>query len=276
MRHGYLLGASGNTVESLRRLRQSIAVLEPLASGGEAAASEELATAYSRLGEVLEGGNAVPGVVPDLPEALHMHRQALALDRALLASEPTSVARRRSVVADHFNIGQVTDRSSDREGALDEYRLALPIIESLSAEDPANAQARSDEASVRQRIGTILARQGDAQGALPHLERALRLLEELSAKDPSNLFTRSQIAETHIAFGFARAAQGAEQSRRSDERRELYREAKDHFEKGLAFWTEARERGVTTGAESEKPEELAREIAACDRALAALSPPIGR
>ena len=272
-KYGNLLGGSGKTVESLELLRRAIALLEPVAALAEAKAEarEELSTAYSRLGEMLADGNAVPGVVPDLPAALAMHRKALELDDALLSAEPRSVTRRRNVAIDLVFTGQVTERLADPATALAQYRLALPIIESLSAEDPANLQARSDRASVCQRIGTLMATHEDPREAAQILERALQLLEDVARKDPSSLLTRARVADTHAGLGYAHAAMGAETTLRLDERVKQYRLAKDHFVQGLTFWTEARELGATTGEESARPELLTRQIAACDRALAALA-----
>lgn len=270
-RHGYLLGASGNTVESLERLRRAIAVLEPLAAPSESEAREELSTAYSRLGEILENGNAVPGVVPDIPAALLVYRKSLALDEALMGAEPTSVRRRRNVVVDHVSIGQASERSGDAGSALEQYRLALPLVESLAAEDPANMQARSDHAAVCQRMGSLMAQHGDPRGATPLLERALQLLEDVASKDPSSMITRALVANTHTGLGYAHAALGAETGLGTAARIAHYREAKDHFGQGLAFWTEAVKRGLTTGEENTIPEKLALQIAASERALASLA-----
>jgi tetratricopeptide (TPR) repeat protein len=270
-KHGYLLGASGQTGASLERLQRAIALLEPVAATGDIEARTELSTAYGQLGEILEGGEPVPGVVPDIPAALRMHHQALALDEALLGAEPTSARRRRNVVVDHVNIGQVSDRAGDLPATLEHYRLALPIVEGLAAEDPANVQARSDQAFLCQRIGTILAQHGEPEDAVTLLERALRLLDDVSSKDPASLVTRALVANTHTGFGYAQAAFAAETTRPRADRVDRYGEAKEHFRQALAFWTEARERGVTTGEENAFPEKLAGQIADCDRALATLA-----
>ncbi len=199
-----------------------------------------------------------------------MYRKSLTLDEGLLRAEPTSVRRRRNVVVSHVSIGQASERSADSSGALEQYRLALPLVESLSAEDPANMQARSDLASVYQRIGTLMAQHGDPRGAAPLLERALQLLEDVESKDPSSLITRALVANTHTGLGYVHAALGAEAKLGVDERIDHYREAKDHFGQGLAFWTEARDRGLTTGEESSLPDQIARQVANCEQASASL------
>jgi tetratricopeptide (TPR) repeat protein len=200
-----------------------------------------------------------------------LYHKALALDETLLRLEPASVSRRRNLVVDHVQIGQATERAADPAGALEHYRQALPIIESLSAEDPANMQARSDLASVCQRIGTLLVRGGDPRGAAPFLERSLRLLADVTQKDPASVLTRARVSDTNNGLGHVHAALGAEETLGRDERAGHYRKAKNYFAKSLAFWTEAVERGLATGEENAKPEMLAREIAACDRAIAALA-----
>jgi tetratricopeptide (TPR) repeat protein len=270
-KHGFMLGAAGKTVESLARLRQAIAVLEPLAAAGDSEAKAQLSTAYSDLADILVGGQAVAGVVPDLAAALRAERRALALSEALWSGEPSSPAKRRNVMVDRLKIGERAARAADLATALEQFRGALPLVEAMSREDPANVQAQSDEAFVCQRIGTVMARSGDPLGGAELLRRALAKLADVLRKDPASLMTRARIADSHTGLGYAHAALGAESTLLRAERAEHYRMAMDHFGEGRAFWKEMRDSGRTAGEEAAIPDKLAAQIANCERALGRLA-----
>ena len=97
-----------------------------------------------------------------------------------------------------------------------------------------------------------------------------RILEPLLAADPKNLGTRARVADSRIGLGFAHAALGASPGLATAVRVSHWRDAKAHFHGGLVFWAEMRDQGIVPGAEGDRPDRLAREIAKCDAALARL------
>jgi hypothetical protein len=75
------------------------------------------------------------------------------------------------------------------------------------------------------------------------------------------------VADYNIGLGYAHAAQGSNPTVARDARLGHWREAKARFQTGHAFYTEMRDRGVTTGEETALPDVLTREISKCDVAL---------
>lgn len=266
---GYLLGASGRTVECLDRLRKAIALLELLEASGwnREQVQVQLALAYSYLAEVLDQGTPVPGLVPDLHASLEYFRKALALDESLARADPSNTVLRRRVSAGLLLLGNVSNRLGDQAAAADYYRRALDGLEKLAQADPANLQAQSDFAVACERLGTSLAQKGETEEAFRLLNRAAKLLEPVVARDSANLNARAHVADYNIGLGYAHAAKGSNPAVGRDARLGHWREAKARFQAGHAFYTEMRNRGVATGDEAAKPDVLAREIAKCDAAL---------
>jgi tetratricopeptide (TPR) repeat protein len=270
--YGYELGCSGKTVDGVERLRKAVGLLEPLqASSPEV--KLQLALAYSDLAELLERGAPVAGLVPDLATALEMRRKALALEDPVAQADPLNGFLQRRVLASHVQLGDAQAMRGDRQAAVVHYRRALVSTERLAAADPVNLQARSDLALVGTRLGTLLAEDGEAEEALRLVGRSATLLESVLAADPANVITRARVADSSIGLGHAHAALGSSEKLTAGARRTHWREAKVHFAAGAAFWTEMRERGVTTGVEAQKPELIAREIARCDERLGRLAGP---
>jgi hypothetical protein len=46
-----------------------------------------------------------------------------------------------------------------------------------------------------------------------------------------------------------------------------WRAAKDSYQKSLAIWQDMKSKGTLSGADANKPDEVAREIARCEQAL---------
>lgn len=271
--HGYLLGASGRTAESLERLKRALATLEPLQASGWNLhdVQLQLTLAYGYVAEVLSEGAPVAGLVPDLAAALEMYRRAQVIDERLAAENVLDTTLQRRTFVGHTHIGDVLSWSGDRTAALEQYRLALVQADRMSRADAANQQARSDFALASYRVGTLLAQQGETEEAFRLLYQSAKLLEALIAADSANLSTRSRVADCNVGLGYAHAMTAANPRLDRDTRLKHWREARARFQDGYAFWKEMRDRGSTTGVEAARPDELALEIAKCDLALRKLT-----
>jgi non-specific serine/threonine protein kinase/serine/threonine-protein kinase len=264
--YGYLLGPSGRWLESIEHLRKAIALLEPLPASH--AVQLQLQQTYTFLGDVLEEGAGVPGVLPDPKALLEMRRRALALAEPLAQADPLDSTFQRRVFSGFLNMGGVLTRMGDRRAAVDHYRRGLAHAARMSEADPINLNARRDLAYIGTLLGTVLAQDGDTTEALPLLERSAGLLQAVLAADPEGLGPRSVAAENDIGLGHAHLALASGGALTAGARRAHWREAKARFEAGAAFWAEMRDRGLSAGEERAKPDVIAREIARCDAALA--------
>jgi len=102
------------------------------------------------------------------------------------------------------------------------------------------------------------------------LRKALAVHESNLPRDPSNVMVRAQIADSAAGLGKVYSVFGSRGKSAADRTRN-WREARAWYQKAHDLWLGLRNQGATTGTEAAKPDELAREIARCEEALAKLS-----
>lgn len=250
----------GDYPAGIASCREAISLLEDLLhqDAGDKDSRTTLATAYSRLGIFLES-------LSRFPEALAAFQTAAAMREKLLAEDPTSAKNRRNAASSEINIGNVLAEMNDAQGALPHQRKALATFESLSAEDRGNMQLRQDRAGVLGNIGSLLTTTGDFDQARRSLQEALSLLLSLPAAN-SSVVIQFTVAKDQYRMGKALASQ-AEKTTDSVTRRERWREARSWFEKSLPTFIDLRDRKIATGPEATMPDEVAKEISKCDKAL---------
>jgi tetratricopeptide (TPR) repeat protein/predicted Ser/Thr protein kinase len=255
--YGQMLFVSGHTVDSMQQQQKAVAMLETLNASGwnQREVQNRLAVAYGYFASVLRLGKPVAGIVPNFKAALDMQRKALALDELFATAATADTGLQRQVMVDRMNLGENLLQLKDRRGALEQFRQGLASAEALAHADAANLQAQSDLAWVSSSLGQLLAQDGATKEAFGLLNRSQALMAPVVAADPANVNTRSKVAGYNEGFGHAHAARGE------------WRAAKSRFENAYVFWKEMRDKGVTTGADLERPEALALEIAKCETAL---------
>jgi non-specific serine/threonine protein kinase/serine/threonine-protein kinase len=271
--HGFMLYVSGRTVDSLERLREAVAILEELNAASSAGAEIQgrLAVTYDALASVLRLGKPVAGLVPDLKAALDMQRKANALEAALAATAASDTGLQRQLLVGIMNLGEILEQLGDRTAACDQYRQGVARSGQMAQADPANLQAQKDFAWASTRLGQLLARSGETDEAFVLLRRAGRTLVPVVAANPADVNTRSHAAGITEGLAHAHLALGSNRRLRRSTRLSHWREARAGFQDAYAFWTEMRDKGVTTGADLARPDALAREIAKCDAALGTLA-----
>ncbi len=249
---GQALAAGGHFAAGLEQVRKGLALLEALA-----AASPSDAEAQARVAVV---SDVMAGILVELSSdtapVLAALQRSLAISEKLSAAEPQNTRFRHDVAVSHNWLGDLLVRTGDPAGALASYRKAIAILESVSAADLSNETYRSHLAVIRTQAATIVAKTGDATQALRELHQAQAVLEPLGRADPSNQQIRGSLASVEAGLGHAQARRGH------------WREARQRFASSQRFWLEMRRRGSLAGAQAALPEELAREIARCDEALA--------
>jgi eukaryotic-like serine/threonine-protein kinase len=269
--HGYLLFVSGRTMDAVTRLREAVRLHEELATAHptDTEVRARLAVTYGYLSSVFCEGKPVEGVVPDLKTALELQRKVVAIDASLAAEAVSDRRLQRQAMIDGMALAQILERMGDRKAAREEYRLGLARTERLAEADAGNMQAQKDVGWAAMRMGTLLAKDGAPEEALMVLGRSARLLEPVLAADPNNVNTTSMLAGTTEGFAFAHAALGADPRLPLQSRLAHWREARSRFQEVYAFWKDLRAKGIAVAADAARPEQLAREIARCDAALAA-------
>ncbi|MDP9100034.1 MAG: tetratricopeptide repeat protein [Verrucomicrobiota bacterium] len=201
----------------------------------------------------------------DISAALENHHAALVISEALLASDPKSEGNKSDLALTLRQLGEAQAAAHDFRSALEDYRKALSIRQAILTGDASNARARNEISVIYADIGKALAASGDIDGAEAAYAQAVPLAEELSAHSPTNAKLRTQVALRYLEVG--RLRMQIAKAREINQRKKNWEEAKTWYQKSLAIWQDMNAKGTLSGADADKPDELAKEIATCAAAL---------
>src|SRR5262249_11458889 len=138
----------------------------------------------------------------------------------------------------------------------------------LAAADPKNQRFRLAVASALTRVGLVELKAGDPAAARDHYRQALSLYEAISRGDPANEEAREDVAAGLSAEAGAGAALAAAPKTVAAEKTEHWRQARSLYRASLDVWLDLKKRSVLRAANAGELEEVSKQIAACDRALA--------
>jgi len=102
-------------------------------------------------------------------------------------------------------------------------------------------------------------------GAIDSALEGIRIDEVLVAASPTNASARNTLALLDSQLGASHAALAAKAG--ASKQTEHWRAAKDADQKSLDIYQEMKSKGTLSGADANKPDELASELAKCDAAL---------
>jgi tetratricopeptide (TPR) repeat protein len=175
--------------------------LEKLLTGQTDARSRKaLAAGYFQLGELTDK-------IGSKPEALAVHRQALALRRELAAAEGADVETRLDVARSLRAEGILLYYTGDKTGAMrawEEQRDIAAALEAASATDAVRAVlAQSHNA-----IAALLIGMGKLAEALPVYEKALAIRQKLADANPAVAGYQSDLAMSHNNIGLVLSRTG--------------------------------------------------------------------
>jgi eukaryotic-like serine/threonine-protein kinase len=168
--------------------------LEKLLAGQTDAKSRRLlAAGYDQLGELTEK-------IGSQPEALAVHRQALAIRRALAAAAGANVETRLDVARSLWKVGKLLDATGDKSGAMAAFEEQRELSERLAQEDPSDA-VRAVLARSHSNIGRLLSETGKPGEALAAYEKALAIQQKLANANPAVNEFQIDLAANHNYFG---------------------------------------------------------------------------
>ena len=146
--------------------------LEKLLAGQTDARSRKaLAAAYSQLGDLIDN-------IGSKPEALAVHRKALALRRELAAVGGADVEARLEVARSLWALGYLLLRNGDTAEALPPFQEQCDLAAALEAESPTDA-VRVQLAVGYNGIGFVLQGMGKSAEALESFRKALAIYQKL-------------------------------------------------------------------------------------------------
>jgi serine/threonine protein kinase len=172
--------------------------LEKLLVGQTDARSRKaLAAGYFQLGELTEK-------IGSKPEALAVHRKALAVQRELAGLD---VETRLDVARSLLAVGQLLRGTGDNAGALAAFEEARDLAERLEAGDPTDA-VRSVLALSHYRIGSVLSKTGKPAEAMETYRKALAIRQKLADAYPAVTDFQSDLARSHMNISSLLGATG--------------------------------------------------------------------
>jgi tetratricopeptide (TPR) repeat protein len=201
----------------------------------------------------------------DVDKAHEHLRQAVALEELLMTQVPSrfpiNFADRLKALAD------LVRTKGDYVEAIKHYEGALRLMEPMVVQNPNDPLARRRLGVYLGHIGACRLKLGETEAAEESLRKMLQLREELRAADRESPTFQSDLAFAYCLMGDLSAQQA---SAAEAERLTHWREARGWYQKGLELFQNLRQRGLLSGGPAAKPEEVIREIAKCDAALAQL------
>lgn len=150
------------------------------------------------------------------------------------------------------------------------YLKGQRICEELSAADPKDVQARGDVASGYSDIGDMLLKQRKVTEALESYRKAVAIAEELRKIDSTDEDLHTFLAICYSSPGKTYAMLASDEKTPSTSRIKFWSEARMWFRRSLDVWLDMRQGGTLRRLDAGKPDEISREIARCDAALAKL------
>jgi serine/threonine protein kinase len=259
---GITMGEMGENAAGLDYQNKALALCQSLlnADATNAQAQNDIADVYQEIGNTMVRLGR-PG------EALINFRKSIQSYEAVAKADPTDKNARRQVYATYRYLGDGLSEAGDTIGALENYRKALAVFQELSTADPSNAETQYDIALSYRKIGEVLARIGDQKAALDNFREAAPIFEVLAKRSPTNTKTRGGVALTYFDLGNGHAKLASSAKSANSPWIEHWQEARKWDQKSLDIWQDLRNHGTLTKADTDKPDEVAREIAKCDAGL---------
>ncbi|MEY2512176.1 MAG: eukaryotic-like serine/threonine-protein kinase [Verrucomicrobiota bacterium] len=263
--HRYLavaLQENGQLEEALASQRVTLKIAEELAGADSknTQAQRTLAVSSSAVGNLLAKRGDIAG-------ALEHYQKGTSILEGLFSANPSNAQVRRDLLIAYLGFGDTQFLAENPSAAMANYLKAKPLAEDLAAADAQNIQARSDLAALNMSLSAWKRQNGDPLSALEHCRRAVAIREELSAANPSNALTRRDLAADYSELGEVYERLASDQQTDTGQRQANWRRATEWYDKALNIWQDMKRNGILGGAETGKPDELARKIAKAEAAL---------
>lgn len=255
-----ILGSIGKESEQLAANQRAVAIDQSLVKqdASNTLYRSELAIQLGNLGgTMLRMG--------DNNGALENFKQAQGIYESLAAADPNDAGILRNSAVGHRNLGTARAATGDRSGAPGDFHRALQIFAELVARDPKNPDLRRQWATTYLSLSRFQSQSDDLNGAVDSAAQGIKIAEALVAASPTNASASNALALIDLQLGAAHAALAAKTGPRKGSPE--WRAARDAYQKSLEIFQEMKNKGTLKGADANKPDELAKEIAKCDAAL---------
>jgi serine/threonine-protein kinase len=164
-----------------------------LAEQTDSRSRRALAEGYEQLAELT-------GKIGSQPEALAIHRKALAIRRELAAQAGADVETRLDVAHSLTKVGRLLWETGDEVGALTTFEQARDLAERLEVDAPTDA-VRSVLAQSHNSVGYALYSTGKSVEALAAYQKSLAIRQKLADANPSVTEFQVAMSSSHNNIG---------------------------------------------------------------------------
>ncbi|MGI8837151.1 MAG: protein kinase domain-containing protein [Pyrinomonadaceae bacterium] len=262
-RLGDLLAYTGPLNGALDGYNKGLALLEAASAAepNDAKLKRDVGLLYTKIGKI----HLISG---DIEGALKNMRKSQEIFDGLVAADKANLTVLLDVGNIHRWLGLTLTKTSDKAEALEHFRKALDIFNDLLAKSPSSATPRINLSRTHTNLAELFAATGEVERALDNSRKSLGFFKQMGPALLATPQTRSLKAVCLEQMGACYAMLASKLKSAPDKRAENWREARDWFQQSLEIWQELRDNGRLGVAELGKPDDVAHEIAMCDKALA--------
>jgi eukaryotic-like serine/threonine-protein kinase len=183
----------------LRGAADSYGKLEALLQGqSDRVSRAALGRAYDELGDLTAR-------IGDQPEALGVHKKALAVRRSLAASPEADARTALDVAMSLTAVGLPSRQTGDTTGALAAFDEARGLADGLVSQRVGNDAAREVLGTCHYQIARLISITGKPSEALKALDQALAIRQAVADANPAVTRFQSDLANSHNLVGFVLA-----------------------------------------------------------------------
>ena len=252
---GQMFVGAGQQREALENFQQAAAIDRRLVQLDPSNINykRELAVQLGNVGGILSELN-------EHPAAIENTREAVAIYEAMMATDPSDAANLRNAAVGYRNLA-VALGTDGRAEALKDFNKSLEILAGLVSKDANNADFRRQWAYTYLALSRFQVKANDLNGAVESAQRGIKIDEALVASSPTNVSATNTLAQLYRQLGdsdVALAAKGSNQQ---------WGAAKEAYQRALDIYQDLKNKGTLNAADTNKPDELVKEIAKCDAVL---------
>lgn len=203
----------------------------------------------------------------DASAAAESFRKMLEIAERAAAADPTNVRARNLVAIAQVRRGRALVMLERLEEGLTYQQSAAAFFKKTAEGNPQSPYAQIQMAYTDMQVGVVLAKLGRGAQALSLGDTTRNVVEQWTAADPTSVELRGIQAAIYMMLGDIHATLAASE-RRTDRATNLWRPARDWYQRSHDILKNLRDEGQATDREYGTPEELAAKITQCDASLA--------
>ena len=248
---------------ALAQYEKSVDNFSKLAASAQnnASAARELGLGYARMASACAH-------LEYYEKAAEFNLKAIEQQKQVAAADPSNVQSHFDIAATYGNLSDNYLRMKKLDNAAVNVREAIRIFSATLARNPDYSQGQGNLGIAHTTYAEIFLARGDANGALENYRKALAILE----REPVRSAQTKALAEIYAGLGNADLLK-ASQIKRDARQAELFKEARDWYQKSLDIWHGLDQQGRVTDEDKTNLSEITRKIEQCKAALTKLTGP---